>query len=512
MPTGQPERSAKSRRAGPARPAIEHSVLAARDAVVTDDVAVTRHAVRIDGREVAYTARAGTLPLRDAASGAVRANLFFVSYSVAPEPGAPPRPILFAWNGGPGSNAALLHLTAMGPKRLAMDDVYATADPDTMASIVDNEATWLGAADLVFVDPVGTGYSRPTSAEFGAAFYDVLGDVESIADFIRDYRERFGATRAPLILSGESYGSLRAASVARGLLARGIRTDGIVFISGSPGLADVPPQLEPALLLPSLTATALYHRKLATDLAADPERTIEEARRFANGAYADALGRPDALAADERTRIRASLARFTGLPLDAIDAESLAVAMPEFATRLLAGDGRVLGRYDARLSRPRRAVEGDFDPLDDPSLTPIEFTVGGNAPAFLRYLRSELGWRSDLYYVGPFGGAWPPPAFERGDWMTIRWHWVDGPTAPLNDVLAANPNLVVLHASGRYDLTSPAGPPARQIASLPAALAARFTVRVYEGGHSFYLDRASRLAFAKDGARLIEAAAAAAAR
>ena len=124
----------------------------------------------------------------------------------------------------------------------------------------------------------------------------------------------------------------------------------------------------------------------------------------------------------------------------------------------------------------------------------------------IRYLRSDLGYESDLFYIGPFGGAWPPPEGFRGDWMSVRWNRSDGPSAPLLDAMAANPALRVLHASGLYDLVTPAGPPAYQIAQLDSELRRRFNVEVYEGGHSFYLDRTSRMAFMRDGAALIEVA------
>lgn len=483
----------------PSSPAPERSV--------DGDVVTTRHAITLDGRPFPYAARAGTLPIRDDATGEVRADVFFVAYSVAPASGEGPRPLLFAWNGGPGSNAGLLHMAAMGPRRLDMGDVYATADPDHMRSVVDNEATWLDAADLVFVDPVGTGYSRPTKVEHGPDFYDPVGDVASLAEFIRVYRTRFGAVDAPLFLAGESYGSLRAASVARMLQQDGIDVSGIVLISGSPGLGPVPRTLAAPLLLPSLTATAAYHGMLSRQVAEASGDVVERARAWAMVPYADALGRRDRLDPEEREGIRRQLAGWTGLDVDDIDADSLVVSGPAFSERLLAEQGRILGRYDARLHRRRKAQEGIFDPREDASLAPLENRISGNAPTMIRYLRYTLGYESDLFYIGPFGGAWPPPDRFRGDWMSVRWNWErTGPEAPLLDAMEANRGLRVLHASGRYDLVTPPGPPAYQIGELAPELRARFTVRVYEGGHSFYLDRASRMRFKEDGAALIHAA------
>jgi carboxypeptidase C (cathepsin A) len=469
-------------------------------------VVTTNHSMQLGGRELNYVARAGTLPIRDNETGEVRANVFFVAYSVAVPAGAPARPVMFAWNGGPGSNAGLLHMMAMGPRRMEMGDVYATADPGEMSALVDNEATWLGSTDLVFVDPVGTGYSRPTRAEFGPEFYDTVGDVESLAEFVRVYRLRFGASETPVVLAGESYGSLRAASVARALQEDGIDVSGLVLISGSAGLGAVPEHLAPALLLPSLTATALYHDRLSPSQVEDPAGSLEEAQRWALGPYAESLSRADLLTADEREGVRAELSRLTGLGSELVDRMSLSVSGPDFTEQLLFDKGRVLGRYDARLSRLRKPSEDMFDPREDASLAPLGNNLSGNAPTMIRYLRDTLGFASDLYYIGPFGGAWPPPESFRGDWMSVRWNRSEGPLAPLSELLALNPGLRVLHVSGKYDLVTPSGPPAFQVGRLEPELRQRFTVRVYEGGHSFYLDRASRLQFMQDGRALIEAA------
>jgi len=485
----------------PPKPPSDTAATARRS--VEGDIVTTRHAVRIAGREVAYTARAGTLPIREDATGEVHARIFFVAYSVEPAPGDPPRPLLFAWNGGPGSNAGLLHVAAMGPRRLAMGDTFPTADPAAMSSIVDNEATWLRTADLVFVDPVGTGYSRPTRAEYGSEFYDTRGDVASVAEFIRVFRTRFDAWDAPLFLAGESYGAQRAAAVARALQQDGIDVSGVVLISGSAGLGAVPDRWATPLLLPSLTATARYHGRLPS--AIDGDDAVARARAWGLGPFADALARGDHLGDAERARMRRELAGWTGLPVESVG-DSLRLSGAAFTELLLADENRILGRYDARLSRPRNPDEGIFDPREDASLAPLEGVLSGNAPTMIRYLRGTLGYESDLYYVGPFGGAWPPPDRFRGDWMSVRWSWTEGPEAPLLDAMKADPAMRVLHASGVYDLATPAGIPAFQVEALEPALRERITVKVYEGGHSFYLDRASRLAFMEDGTAFIRAA------
>jgi carboxypeptidase C (cathepsin A) len=468
-------------------------------------VVTSRQAIELDARSVTYTARAGTLPIRHNETGEPRARMFFVSYSLPPRAGAPPRPLVFAWNGGPGSNAGLLHVTAMGPRRLRMDDVYPDADHDRMNVMVDNEATWLAFADLVFVDPVGTGYSRPTRDEYGPEFYDTTGDVESVAEFIRVYRTRFGAWDQTVFLVGESYGSRRAAAVTLTLLRQDIDVAGVVLVSGNLGIVAVPEHLSTALLVPSYTATALYHRKLADSLQQNPDRTMTQVEAWAKGEYASALERLDNLTASERNAIRERLSRFVGLPVEAIDPKALAVPMPTFAEQLLRETGRVLGRYDSRLSRARKSDERMFDPTEDASLAPLEGKMSGGSPAMNRYLRNVLGFESDLLYVGPFGGAWPPPERFRGDWMSVRWNRSrPGPDEPLREAMAANPDLRAFEAAGIYDLVVPSLPPAYVIEHLEPELRGRFTVRAYVGGHSFYLDRASRLQFTRDARAFIE--------
>jgi len=476
----------------------------AREPSASPDVVTTSHSIRFEDRELSYTARAGLLPIRHNETGEIRARMFFVSYSTAPETEGVARPLLFAWNGGPGSNAGLLHMAAMGPLRLAMGDVYATADPAQMSSLVDNEATWLGATDLVFVDPVGTGYSRPTRAEYGPEFYDTLGDVESIAEFIRVYLTRFDRWGAPLFLAGESFGSLRAVSVARALQRRGIRVSGLVLISGHLGIGSLPRHLEAPLLLPAYAATAAYHRKLAPSLAGDPESTADSAYEWALGEYANALARIDRVSPTDREAVARELARFTGIPVERIDRETLVVPLKQFSEQLLDPEGRVVGRYDARLSRPRRDSEEPFDPVVDASLAPLENKISGNAPVMIRYLRNALRFESDLYYVGPFGGAWPPSDRFRGDWMSVRWNFSQGPPEPLRDVMTGNPALEVLHASGLYDLVTPSAAVGYIIEGLDPELRNRITPEVYVGGHSFYLDREARWQFMRHGTELIE--------
>src|SRR5262245_4831226 len=239
-------------------------------------VVTTTHQVVIDGKPLRYTARAGRLPIRDNETGEVRGRMFFVAYTVQRPAAAAPRPITFLWNGGPGSSSSLVHLLGFGPRRLGPGRSQEPSAP------MDNPGTWLDFSDLVFVDPVGTGYSRPVKTEYGPEFYQTRGDAESVAEFIRVYGNRFDAGDAPLILAGESYGVTRAAAVADLLERRGTRVSATVLIGLALPLGDLNADLRTALNVPTYTATAFVNRKLGGDLQTDMPSTLRKAEEWAS--------------------------------------------------------------------------------------------------------------------------------------------------------------------------------------------------------------------------------------
>ena len=200
--------------------------------------------------------------------------MFFVSYTLDPGTSPRRRPLTFLWNGGPGSSSSLVHLLGFGPRRVR-----------TGASPVDNQGTWLDFTDLVFVDPIGTGYSRPTKAEYGPEFYQTQGDAESVAEFIRVFRNRFEAWDSPVFLAGESYGVTRAAGVAAALERRGISVSGVVLIGLALPLGQLSAELRTALMLPTYTATAHMNHKLPEDLQRDLQAALEASRTWATHDY-----------------------------------------------------------------------------------------------------------------------------------------------------------------------------------------------------------------------------------
>jgi carboxypeptidase C (cathepsin A) len=476
-----------------------------RAAAPDDGIVVKSNQVSVDGRVLSYTTRAGALPIADNDTGDVHGNMFFVSYTLEGRSAGTPRPLTFLWNGGPGSSSSLVHLLGFGPRRVR-----------TNASPVDNRGTWLEFTDLVFVDPIGTGYSRPTRAEYGPEFYQTQGDAESVAEFIRVYRNRFETWDSPVFLAGESYGVTRAAGVADVLQRRGITISGVVLIGLALPLGQMKEELRTALMLPTYTAAAFANKKLDPDLQKDLAAALRESELWAASGYAEALSAREQLGDAQRQAVVSQIARFTGLPAAAVDLKTLAVPMPQFAEQLLRDQQRVVGRYDSRLTGPFDPSQKLYDPTKDPSLEHIIDDV-----AVIRYLRNDIGYESDLQYQGPFGGGYPPPAAFRGDWMSVRWNRpaAEGrggdrgrggapsspeergsrpPPDPLGRAMTANPALTVFSACGYYDLVCSFTGNVHLARGLEPDIQRRVTVKSYAGGHAIYTDPVAQLEMKRD--------------
>jgi carboxypeptidase C (cathepsin A) len=466
-------------------------------------VSVTEHQVAIDGRTLRYTARAGHLPIRDSETGDVHGRMFFIAYTVPSAPNAPPRPVTFLWNGGPGSSSSLVHLLGFGPRRIG-----ANRTP------IDNEGTWLSTSDLVFVDPIGTGYSRPVKAEYGPEFYQTRGDAESVAEFIRVYRNQFEAWDQPLFLAGESYGVTRAAGVTDALERRAIHVSGAVLIGLALPLGQLTAEERTAFNVPTYTAAAFVHKKLAGDVQqGDLQTALRKAEAWATDRYVRALAQRDALSDAERDGVSRELARFTGFDASLIDRKKLAIDMPQFSEQLLRDRNLIVGRYDSRLTAPFDPEQQKmYDPTKDPSLRNIIDDV-----AVVRYLRSEIRFESDLPYQGPFGGGYPPATAFRGDWMSVRWNRPPAPPAggaapqggqpprpseepdqPLRRAMTANPSLKVFASCGYYDLVCSYFANETVANRLEPALRSRVTVRNYGGGHAIYTEDSVRVEIKRD--------------
>lgn len=457
----------------------------------TGRTVTTAHTTRIGGKEIKYVATAGELPVLNDA-GEAEAQIFYVSYSVE-KPDAK-RPLLFIFNGGPGAAAVWLHLGAMGPRRVRMlPDGNMPAPP---FELVDNEQGWLDLADLVFVDPVGTGYSRATKPELTKKFSTVQADIDSLTRFVRLYLGKTQRWGSPLFLAGESYGSFRSAALSESLIKHGIALNGVLLISSILNLQtvafDFGNDLPYPLFLPSYTATAWYHKKLAPELQEDLERTLADAEKWAASEYLTALNQGDRLDPAARRAVAEKLARFTGLGASFVENRNLRIDSRDFAAELLRGDGRVTGIMDTRFSAPNTdpSKAAPFDPTVSTIRSPFTSTVN-------LYLRDELNYHSDLEYFVLGGGI------GRWDWEAKN-SYADT-SENLRNAMAKNRYLGVFIASGLFDLATPHSATDYTVAHLGVApdLKKNITVRRYRSGHMMYLEKESLAQLKKDAADFI---------
>lgn len=409
---------------------------------------VTHHEIRAGGKALRYTATAGLMPIRNN-EGEIEANIFFIAYTLDGQNLSERRPLTFSFNGGPGSASVWLHLGAIGPKRVKMQAEGLMPPPPYQ--LVDNEYTWLDQTDLVFIDPVGTGYSRPAKPDLMKKFLGVREDIQSVGEFIRLYLGRYERWQSPLFLVGESYGTTRAAGLSGYLLNHGIAFNGIMLISSVLNfetlISNSGNDLPYILFLPTYATTAWYHKKLSPDLQQDFQKLRSEVEQWASTGYAEALAKGDRLTADERNATLDRLARYTGLSKTYVDQANLRVDEDHFAKELLRDRKLIIGRLDSRFTGTDRSSLLAEAASNDPSLNAIRppYTA-----TFNQYIRTELGYKSDFeYYIlgGGFGN--------------VEWNWgsaVEGfpdTAQALRDAFNKNPFMKLFVASGYYDLATP---------------------------------------------------------
>jgi carboxypeptidase C (cathepsin A) len=457
--------------------APEPAAEAARPAVEPEPV-VTRHELRLTGKLLRYTVTTGRLSLKNE-KGETEAHVFFMAYVADPagEPGQ--RPLTFSFNGGPGSSSVWLHLGALGPRRVRMLDDGGMPQPPY--ELVDNENTWLDLTDMVFIDPVGTGYSRAATPELGRKFFGLEGDLASIAEFVRLYLSRYERWGSPLFLVGESYGTTRAAGLSGLLVERyGVAFNGIMLVSSILNFQTTRftkgNDLPYVLFLPSYTATAWHHKKLAADLQADLRKALAEAEAFAANEYMLALGRGDALQYVERALVLERLSRYTGLSKEFLDAANLRVTQPEFCKELRRSERLTVGRLDSRFTGIDEKASGER-PGFDPSMAAIRPPY---TSMFNDYVRRSLGYKSDLHYYILGGGIGP-------------WEYPEGrfpdTSESLRSAFSQNPSMRVFVASGYYDLATPyfATRYTLDHMGLEPSQRERISTSDYEAGHMMYI-------------------------
>jgi len=441
---------------------------------------VTHHQITIDGKLLKYTATTGRLPIkRD--DGKIEAEMFFVAYTLdGQEVGK--RALTFAFNGGPGSATIWLHMGALGPKRVVLQpDGFMPAAP---YHIADNPYTLLDKSDLVFVDAIGTGFSRAADADLSKKFWGLKGDIEAFSEFIRLYLTRYERWTSPLFLLGESYGTTRAAGISGYLSDRGISFNGITLLStvlNFQTLADTKTNDQPyILLIPSFTTIAAYHHKLAPDLSQDVSRARQEAEQWASGEYAQALAKGDALTADERQKVVEHMARYTGLSKEVIDDANLRIDVAKFTHNLLLDQKLRVGRLDGRFTGPD--PQGLLDtPFYDPTTPAI---IPPYASVLNNYVRTELGYKTDTpYYVFA-----QQAGFGKWEWGSSIEGFPDTASA-LREAIVKNPYLKVLVMEGYYDLATPyyAANYTMDHLDLSGKYRQNISFATYDAGHMVYL-------------------------
>ena len=453
---------------------------------------VTHHQITVDGKLLRYTATAGRLPIKRG-DGKIEAEMFFVAYTLDGQE-ANQRPVTFCFNGGPGSATVWLHMGAVGPKQVVLQpNGFMPAAPYRM---IDNPQTLLDRSDLVFVDAIGTGFSRAANAETIKKFLAVKGDVEAFGEFIRLFITRYERWPSPLFILGESYGTTRAAGIAAYLAKHGISFNGITLLSTAMDLAtlewtknnDVPY----FLLVPSFTMIAAYHKRLAPDLTQDLAKTRQDVEHWATTDYAAALLKGDSLTPEERQKIIDAYAHYTGLDKKLIDNANLRIDVGEFTHNLLLDQKLRVGRLDGRFTGPD--PEGLLDTrFYDPTGSAI---VPPYTSVFNNYVRTELGYKVDMPYKV---FAYEDPVFQKWDWGDADKGFPN--TAPgLRAALVQNPYLKVLVMEGYYDLATPyfAANYSIDHLDLPAQYRKNISFATYDSGHMVYIDGPSHAKMKKD--------------
>jgi len=450
-----------------------------------EEISVTDHTIKISGQTIPYKATAQTILLKDD-KGAPIALVYSTAYTRSDLKDPSTRPLSFLYNGGPGSSSVWLHMGSFGPRRVAT--VNAGITPPAPYKLLDNPDCLLDRSDLVFIDPVGTGFSTSVGKAQNKDFWGVDSDVKSLAQFIKIYITRNNRWNSPKFLIGESYGTFRNAALTNYLQNNdNIYLNGIVMVSSVLDLGTIsfyPGQdLAYILYLPSYAATAWYH-KVLKDRPDSLSAFLDEARKFAKGEYATALMKGDTISAEEKSAVAKKVARFTGLSEDYLVKANLRVRLFQFMQELQRDRGLTTGRLDARFAGPTYNLIGeaaDYDPQE----TAIS---GAFVGAFNSYLREELKFGQDKTYqvAANFQG-------NRWDWKhDSDYGYFPGSPSVVLDLAAAmvsNPKLRVEVENGYYDLATPFMETEYSMEHLgvPEALRKNLKLQYYEAGHMMYV-------------------------
>ncbi|MGH9711788.1 MAG: S10 family peptidase [Candidatus Acidiferrales bacterium] len=485
---GQPAHVAAQEAAKDAKPAEAKSAEAkpGPEAPPKEESSVTEHTIKLGGQTISYKATASTTLLKDE-KGEPTASIYSTAYTKNDVKDFSQRPIAFIYNGGPGSSSIWLHMGAFGPRRVVTADAAAT--PPAPYKVVDNADCILDKADLVFIDPVGTGFSRAVGKAQNKDFWGVDQDVRSLAQFITTYISRNNRWNSPKFLMGESYGTFRSAALADYLQTHArVYVNGIVLISSVLDLRTLGfltgDDMSYIFYLPSYAASAWYY-KVLRDRPENLEAFIAEARQYAAGDYAAALMKGSKLTDAEKSEVAKKLAHFTGLSEDYLTKANLRVNLAQFNAELERSRGLTIGRYDSRFSGPT------YDLLTENAETDPSFSavVGAFTAGFNSYVREELKYNPERNYEtinGEIGRNW--------DWKHTASGQSFFPGAPnvegdLIEAMIENPHLQVQVETGYFDMATPffATEYTMDHLGLPEKLRGNIHIEYYTAGHMMYL-------------------------
>ena len=461
----------------------------------------TQHELLINNEKFSFQATAGTILLKDKKQNPT-ASIFYVAYTSSSKDYS--RPITFAFTGGPGSSSVWLHLGLLGPKRVVMGDKGELLPPPHQ--LIDNEYTILRQSDIVFIDPVGTGFSKSNDTIPAEKFYGIDEDIQSIGEFIRLYLLKNKRFSSPKFIIGESYGGLRATGLTTFLQDKyGIYLNGIMMISPfmnglinnfSPG-NDLPY----ITTLPYYTSTAWYHKKLKNNLQSDFTATLKKSEKFAQNDYALALLKGNTISESEFNIVATQLSEFTGLSVDYIKRKRIRITPLEFGKKLLEKERLVLGRFDSRYSRPEIPIDGviDYSIYSEPSATIVD---GPFSTTLYEYLYIDLNYKTNVRYnIDNFesGKKWNFSKFK-GRSIYMGDH--------LRKSLVKNPYLKVFVATGYFDGATPYSNIKFDFDHIQFEnnSKANVTIKYYDAGHMMYIDKAQLIKLSEDLNQFIKSA------
>ena len=464
---------------------------AAAAAELKETTSVTRHVRDIGGQRVPYTVTAGTILLRDD-KNKPEASVFYVAYTRDDVTDRARRPMFYSFNGGPGTASVWMHMGFTGPRKVVYDDEGMMPAPPFR--LADNEHSILDVADIVYIDPVGTGFSRMAPGEDAHKFHGVMEDIRSVGEFIRLYTTRNSRWDSPKFLIGESYGTTRAAGLVNYLQdTHQMYFNGVILVSMTGLDFQSGSDFGFALSLPHYTATAWYHKALPADLQAKPLRAVlQESEQFALGAYLDALVKGDQLPKAERDSIAPQIARLAGLSKEYVLNSNLRIDRARFRKELLRSRGLTVGRLDSRytgIDRDAAGATNEFDPA-------MEAWNGPFAAVINDYFRDELKWETDTKY-----NIW-------GDVQPWRRDQRTNTGEMLRAAMTQNPYLRVLVLAAYYDGATDYFSAQYVMSHLDpsGAIKDRVSFAHYESGHMMYVRKPDLAKSKQDIAQFVQQA------